>query len=393
MIGVLEDGEFPPLLKFALIVTAMVGVLVFVLAMGLIAQKVAYEMRSARNARLDEYYRQKIDPILLEDLPPESMTPDSLPFRQYVKRLCEPLIAELESKGKLSRRAHRAALKRVMLVISRDLVGESRARLSLAFLTFGFAQEELRDLGSHRWWVRAKACRNLALMRAEDATADLVILLADDEEDVRIEAAMALVTIAGINALRDLLTKLPKISVWMSIQLSKVILSMGSAAVPDLVEALTSDLPTIVGFSIEMLGKIEDPTACGPLVEFARTTDTNELRCKALRAIGILGDEAGEEVLLEYLADDDQAVRISAAEGLGSLTSPETIPLLKHHLLHDSKKRVRLAAGRALTRINGAGKDFFIGVYGEADTVTKMIVLESLEELGVPEETIRRIAQ
>jgi HEAT repeat protein len=86
-------------------------------------------------------------------------------------------------------------------------------------------------------------------------------------------------------------------------------------------------------------------------------------------------------------------MRISAAQGLGYLASPETVAYLKDHLLHDSKRLVRLAAGTALRRIHGAGKDFFVGVYREADTITKMIVLESLEELGVPEETIREIAQ
>jgi HEAT repeat protein len=380
------------LLVFALTVTALIGILVVIVAVGLIAQKVTYRSKTARKVKLDEYYQQKIDPILLEDFPPDSLDPNSLPFRQNAKRVCEPLKVELNARGRMSRRQHQAALKRVMLGMSRELVGETRARLSLAFLIFGLVDEEMRDLASRRWWVRAKACRNLALMRAEDATADLVMLLSDDEEDVRIEAAMALVTIAGAKALRPLLTNLRKISVWMSIQLSKVVLAMGSAAVPELIEALKSDFPSIKGFSVEMLGEIGDISACAPLVDFARITESNDLRCKALRAIGDLGDEAGKEVLLDYLADDDEAIRVSAAQGLGSLASPETAPFLKDHLLHDSIS-VRLAAGNSLKRIDGAGEDFFIGAYGEADTVTKRIILQFLEELGVPETTIEEIGR
>jgi HEAT repeat protein len=178
----------------------------------------------------------------------------------------------------------------------------------------------------------------------------------------------------------------------MSIQLSKVVLAMGSAAVPELIEALKSDFPSIKGFSVEMLGEIGDISACAPLVDFARITESNDLRCKALRAIGDLGDEAGKEVLLDYLADDDEAIRVSAAQGLGSLASPETAPFLKDHLLHDSIS-VRLAAGNSLKRIDGAGEDFFIGAYGEADTVTKRIILQFLEELGVPETTIEEIGR
>jgi hypothetical protein len=377
-----------PLFIFALIVTVLIGILVLIVAAGLVAQKVTYGMRAKRKARLDELYAQKMDPILLEDLPSESADPGSLLFRRGVKNLFEPLRLELGKINWFTRRSHRQALKRVMLGTSRELVGETLARLTQAFQIFGFVKEELRDLASRWWWVQAKACRNLALMRAEDATSDLTMLLNDDEEDVRTEASMALVSIAGVNALGPLFTNLQRVSVWMSIQLSKAILSMGSAAVPALIDSLKSDHVSVKIFSAEMLGEIGDIKASVPLIELAGTA-TAELKCKALLAIGKLGDEAGKHILFENLASDNEELRVAAARGLGHLASPEAATFLKEHLLRDTL-RVRLEAGRSLARIDTAGRASLQEAFEEADELGKKIVFHFLEELDLRGEATKR---
>ncbi len=379
------------MLIFALTVTTLIAILVFIVAVGLVTQKVTYSGRAARKAQLNERYQQRLDPVLLEDLPQESLDPHSLAFRQSVKRLCEPLRHDLARINWFSRRSHRASLQRVMLGMSRELVGETLARLTLAFQVFGFVEDEMKDLRSRKWWIRAKAARNLALMRAEDATGDLVLLVGDEEDDVRTEAAMALVTISGVNALGPLLTNLHEISVWMSIRLSKVVISMGSAAVPALVEALTAGNPGIKGFAVDLLGEIGDIRACTPLVEFTSRAD-RRLCAKALVAIGKLGDESGKETLLDYLSSPDEVLRVQAAMGLGYLSSPETATALKDHLLHDTIQ-VRLASGRALKRIEGAGKALFETAYREADDIGKRVVLQFLEELGATEDEMRRVTK
>ncbi|HTP14102.1 MAG TPA: HEAT repeat domain-containing protein, partial [Bacteroidota bacterium] len=365
------------MLIFAWTVTLQIGILVFIVAIGLVAQKATYARREARRTRLDEYHQQRIDPVLLEDLPAESLDPNSLPFRQTIRRFCEPIRVELERLSWLSRSSHRASLKRVMLKLSRELVGETLARLTLAFQVFGFVDEELKHLTSRRWWVRAEAARNLELMQAGEATGDLVLLLGDEEEDVRMEAAMALVSISGVNSLGPLLTNLRSISTWMSVRLSKSVIAMGSAGVPALVEALGSEHASVQRFCIDMLAEIGDIRASAPLIAFVRTAGP-ELRSRALVAIGILGDEAGKEVLLDHLSDENESIRVSAAEGLGYLGSPDAVATLKGHLLHD-RIRVRLAAGNALKRIEGGGKECLVEAYGEADEIGKRVVFQFLE--------------
>ncbi len=374
------------MLVFALTVTALIGGLVIVVGIGLVLRKASFILRTRQEATLDDLYLQKLSPLLLEELASGNSDPESLRYRQECQTIFDPLRREVAALGYFRKVDHRAALKRVALRMSSDLVGETRMRLTQGFKILGFVADELKDLGSRHWWVRARACRNLALMRAEEATADFVILLNDDEEDVRTEAAMALVTISGISALRPLFANLRKISLWMSIQLSRVVLAMGSRAVPDLVEGLKSEQETVMSFCAEMLGFIGDIAACEPLVEAAKTRDVR-LRSRALLAIGKLGDERGKEALFNALSDENEQCRESAALGLGMLGSPEAVVPLKEHLLHDTVA-VRLASGKSLARLEDWGRDVLVSAFREADSIGKRIIEQFLEELGIDGQTM-----
>jgi HEAT repeat protein len=377
-----ESNQF----VFAFFVTLLVGILVIAVAGGLVIQKMTYGPRMARKTKLEEWYGRKMDPILLEDLPEESLNPESEEFSSAIEVLCKPLRKELAHVNWFSRRAHRRALKHVMIEMSRELVGETRARLTLAFRYFGLIDSEIRDLKSDRWWIRANACRNVAQMQALEAGDALVELLDDREEDVRTEAAMALVGIARVRGLERILSNVKGISTWMSIQLSKAVLGMGAAAVPELIGALKTGCPSVRSFCVEMLGEIGDINACTPLISFARTASSN-LLCKCLIAIGKLGDDSGRPILLEHLDDTNEEIRIHAANGLGFLAVPDTAAALKDHLIRD-KIHVRLAAGRALMRIGERGQTALLEAYQSSDEIGKKVVLQYLEILGISENVL-----
>jgi hypothetical protein len=376
-------------LTFALLVTGMIGLVVVVVGAGLIAQKIAYRVHVARDVKLEEIYRQKLDPILLADLHLEGLDPDSSDFYHIIEEACNPLLADLKAMRYFRRRMHRAALKRVMLEMSRLLAGETRVRLTHVFELTGFVREELDDLGSRKWWKRAEACRNLALMQARTATERLVGLLNDREEDVRTEAAMALVAITGVNGLRLLLANLRHLSAWTSIQLSNVVLPMASAAVPDLIDGLKSKWPGIQGFCVDMLGEIGDVAACDPLIEFASKAEPG-LRSRAFLVLGKLGNEKAKNILIAGLQDGDERSRVHAARALGYLASPDTAPVLRDHLECDTVA-VRRATGKSLAMIQDAGRKMLIRAYHTADTIGKRIILQSLEELGVPEKKLQEL--
>ena len=219
-------------------------------------------------------------------------------------------------------------------------------------------------------------------MQPRSAIAPLIPFLEDKDAEVRTEAAMALVDIAGVDALGPLLKNLKIITVWMSLQLSKAVLRMGSAAVKDLIAGINADTASIQGFCIQMLGAIGDISASEPLRDFARFANT-DLKCRALIAIGLLGDDSSLPFLLECCRDADPDVRKSAAVALGSLGAADAAATLSEMAATDSVD-IRLAAGESLRRLGSVGEQALRTLTRSSDDMGIKVARQFLEDLHPP---------
>ncbi len=74
-------------------------------------------------------------------------------------------------------------------------------------------------------------------------------------------------------------------------------------------------------------------------------------RCYASRALGILGDTAAVDVLIERLRDEDVDVAIDAAEALGNIGAAEAVSALVESLENDPSGEVCTMAAEALGKI------------------------------------------
>ncbi|MEW5797704.1 MAG: HEAT repeat domain-containing protein [Bacteroidota bacterium] len=240
-----------------------------------------------------------------------------------------------------------------MLNLVKSLSGETELRLYYAFRVLGFVDEEIRSARSGKWWVRARACYNLRLMHATDAIEVLSKKLEDEYEVVRIEAALSLLDIAGLNALAPILMTITDISGWMKVRLSKTIFGFGGDAVPHLVQGMKSEFPNVQLFCIEMLGRLGDVRAVPILIEYISYI-VPEIQRVSLEAFGRIGDARAVPVVLKFLESKEEQIRIAAARALGSLGSPATVDALNKLLLHDTIL-VRLAAAESLSKIGDAG--------------------------------------
>ncbi|MGA7161256.1 MAG: HEAT repeat domain-containing protein [Bacteroidota bacterium] len=337
------------LLAFVFILTLAVIFVVTIVGLTLLVKKITHRFRDDRQSRLHHFFSRKVNVIIHDQH--EILTAHT---SEFSSPLVDDLKQYLQDVAWGRKRGERQALQDVMVEEARNLVGESRKRLTQLFVELGFVDEEVRDLNSSRWWIRAKACRTISVMRPAIAIDPLILLLQDREPEVRMEAAMALVEIAGADALRPLLSHLKIITRWMSLQLSRAILGMGSEVVPDLIKGTESESASIKSFCVEMLGAIGDISAVEPLKVLMRSAD-DDLKCRALTAIGLLGDASGLPLILEYCRSDNEEVRKSAVSALGSLGAPEAVPLLAELLASDSVD-VRLAAGESLSRLGTQGE-------------------------------------
>lgn len=136
---------------------------------------------------------------------------------------------------------------------------------------------------------------------------------------------------------------------------------MGSAAVPTLKDAFTSDEAVVRREALRSLGKLRerasiDPQIVVPLLLGALDDPDPSVRNVAVTYLGIVRDSPEKEVagLIKALSDAESAVRQAAAEALsayGSLADP-ALPALKKAAATDPDDDVKREAGRTLVHLS-----------------------------------------
>lgn len=365
--------------EFIIVVALAIGATFFVVAMavGLLINKVVEGRRSKKKVQLYDFYSGLFADILLQPAP-EGASEAALPM--YYESLLGEIKSGLAWSTPARKRLHRGVIRTVLLDFSKDLTGESMSRLQYFFASLDFVRDELDQLKSKKWWHRAHAARDLGLLGAPGAAEALMTLLDDEHAEVRIQAMQSLVKIVGVESLRPILQKARGISRWASLELSLIVKNFEERAYPYLVEALSYSDRSVVLFAIEMLSLIGFVTAVEPLMQVAETYPNTQVRAKAIEALGRLGDQRAEQLLVRLLRNPYPSLRASATRALERIGSPTAVPLLSERLMTGTVHE-RLSAARALAKSGEAGMERLRGAASDQDPTLRAVALHVLEEV------------
>lgn len=348
---------------------------------GLIASKVRSGTVEITKNRRDERTGKFLHTFLFAEI----SGIDPVNQREKFIALLQPLLIilkiELDIDNSSKYNLRRRSLKRVMLSLANEVSGDSRIRLTHAFEYFYFVPEAIDEMNNDRWWIRAKGCRNAGIMLNESALPHLERCLDDDNDDVRIEAAQAMLDIAGVEILAPILMRLNDMSLWMQVRLEKSILTFGEHAVFPLVEAMKSTSPKVQGFCVEMLGILGDVKAVPTLLEYIDYT-VPEVKHKSLIALGKIGDARSIPIIQKFLFSTDEQLRADAAKAAGKLSTPLMVYDL-HWMLVKDTMNVKLAAGEALARSGEMGIKSLLYALNLRDDQVRMVAMQFLHEAGV----------
>jgi len=369
-------------IEFAIVVALAVGATFFVIivAIGLFINKVVEVRQTRRREKLYQLYSGMFADLLLKpvELKPGNSRSGSI-IDQY-EDLIAPVKNGLEWSTPTRKRLHRSAIRRVLVDFANDLVGESMDRLLYFFYTLEFVNEELELLQSNKWWVRARAARDLGLLRAKKGTAALTMALEDEHPDVRNEAMQSLMKLIGVEALGTILKTAKNISKWTSLELSMIVKESEEQAFPYLVDALEYSDQSVVLFAIEILAETGFVTAVEPLIRVVRMYPNVLVRAKAAEALGRLGDQRAESLLHDLLKNPYPQLRASATRALERIGSPASIQLLTERMQSGAMAE-RLSAARAIARSGESGLEKLREAATGSDTFQKGIALHVLEEV------------
>jgi len=156
----------------------------------------------------------------------------------------------------------------------------------------------------------------------------------------------------------------------------------GQAAVPDLIDALSSKDDQVMYESLIALQKIRDP-ASGPKLAYLVRDLSDQVQIAALQAVGILrtreaapnirdvyahprnprikrealqalamiADPADHSLFIQNLADKDEGLRAAGAEGLGRVKNAADLPFLQKAFDSEESNNTRLSMAYALAAL------------------------------------------
>jgi HEAT repeat protein/beta-lactamase regulating signal transducer with metallopeptidase domain len=119
-----------------------------------------------------------------------------------------------------------------------------------------------------------------------------------------------------------------------------------------LAEVLRDPVPAVRLAAAQALGSAKDTIAVRALIEVLRSDESAAVRRSAAWSLGEIGDAAAVPALAEALGRDrDAEVRRNAAEALGSIDDARATPALTQALERDADVSVRRKAAEALANI------------------------------------------
>jgi HEAT repeat protein len=165
----------------------------------------------------------------------------------------------------------------------------------------------------------------------------------------RANAARAVGILRGKAAIPDLLEALSSRDSQLIYECLAAFVKIRDQSVGPRIETLVRDLDKKVQMTaIEAAGLLYNLDALPDLRDVLKRTEDKDVRRAALTAIAMLPDPGNRSLLLTYLRDRDASMREAAAEGLGRLKDPADLQLLETAFDEERNSSARVSLAFAL---------------------------------------------
>ncbi len=189
------------------------------------------------------------------------------------------------------------------------------------------------------------------------------------------EAAIQFFIDQGDEGIRFFISKLHIKNVIIRVTLEKILKSIGTDAVPGLIEGLQNENDRTRRLLVRFLGDSKDRRAVPPLLELLR--QDAELQSYIFQSLGDLKAEEAVPVLVQGLNAEKEADRIYAAVALGHIKSQNAVTELIQ-TLSDPVFTVRNAAAEALIETGKPGEKQMVKALKTAEGYLELHLVEIL---------------
>jgi|GEM_PF-7096652 len=276
-----------------------------------------------------------------------------------------------------------------LLNMARTLRGPARDGIVRVLAESGVATDYVEMLTSRHARQRALAAEMLGEIEVRAASRQVLHLLDDPEEEVRIVAARALGKLGDATIAAALLRAFATDKVPSGI-VSQSILRLGWQTAPTLVTYLEDAMPEIRALCAELLGILRYIEAVGDL-EYLLLDSSSIVRISAARSLGVLGCPTSATALRNALQrEEHHATREAILTALGQIGHPGAIPSLLI-ALYDSEQTIRVAAAEALVALGEPGIAVLRNTLESPPSDARAQCVEALERSGYVDEMERTL--
>ncbi len=181
----------------------------------------------------------------------------------------------------------------------------------------GFFREDMRELGSKRWWVRVKAMERIEDLGINDGEEKLLKLLTDKRSEVRFSSLRTLAVISSKRFYSKLGGIFDASSTWSYLYLVNILYFSG-VPLDVLATLASSDNPYKRKAAAILLGRIKSKDSVTLLLKLA-SDDFEEVRREAVLSLARTGSAAAMPLFWRKLKDQSPEVRTAVAKGIGEL--------------------------------------------------------------------------
>ncbi|MFM8433065.1 MAG: HEAT repeat domain-containing protein [Bacteroidota bacterium] len=220
----------------------------------------------------------------------------------------EGKVKDCFSKKDLIKKESRKILSDALIHMHSNFSGDISKRLETLYRTLGFHEDQLALLHDKQWHMVAKGMRNLALMNIKESCGYVRPFLSHPNEIVRYEARVVLMKLSESDHLSFLDEESSWLSDWDQANIYAMMLRIPDIVVPDFSRWLDSSNPSVVDFSIYMIGRFNQLQSIPRLLNLMENADDHK-KILILRAIRACNAGLAEEKIIESYEQEKAEVR------------------------------------------------------------------------------------
>jgi len=212
----------------------------------------------------------------------------------------------------------RTVVLNLMLQLHKNLSGETAVKLKDMFLYFHFDEDSRARLKKKKWYIKAKAIKELEQMNILTAYRDIYRCINHKNETLRSEAQMAIINLKKNNHLSFLSKLEDEMSDWQQLNILGRLVNVKNLKTTDIPKLLESANQSVVILTLKIIQYFN-------LMEYGERLKNmylhagEKIKTEVVKCLSFLEVEGARELLMGQFESESLHVQIEIIQSMGSL--------------------------------------------------------------------------